>query len=676
MLSGFLVAAARFSALLTVLTLLLAVLSGCSNNPYPAGSTSRSILYRDIPDDPKTLDPSVAYTTLESQILYLICPSYFRYHYLKRNPFVLELTLGAEQPQRTQYIYETTQNGRKVRLQGEMWTFRIKKGLRFQDDPCFPRGKGREIKAADFIYSFRRMADPAVPCPVLSYFEGKVIGLHGYAEHNRRRAVRRLPADYKRHVEGFQLDPHDPYVFKLVLNRPYPQLRYLMAMPFTSPIPHEATERYRAGFARHPVGCGPYLLAEYSPKLKIVLKKNPNRNPEFYPTNGMPGDREAGLLEDAGKQLPFADEIVFQVLKEGLTAWNMFLQGYLDCGAGFGATNVSQVMTRQGTLSREMKDRGVSLDRSTTPIIWYLSFNMRDPVVGGYTSQKRKLRQAISLAVNKQAFIDLSLQGLGSPAEFLIPPGVAGYDPNYRNPYSQYNAFKAQELLAQAGYPNGISRETGERLTICFDNYATTPGGRQIVGQISKMLESIGIHVESRTYRYAVWQDKIYSHDYQFTLSGWTADYPDPENFALLLYGPNSENKGPNESAYDSPKYNRLFKQMQGMDDGPERQQIIRCLRDVAVKDCPWIYLYYDHTLMLSNTWVSNAKSHPLACDYAKYYRVNGPLRARMQACWNKPNYAPLIAGAVVLVAGMLPAVRLVRKRRNRRIRVGSGGTT
>ena len=79
----------------------------------------------------------------------------------------------------------------------------------------FPAGKGREIKAADFIYSFRRMADPAVPCPVLSYFEDKIIGLHEYAEYNRDRAKRKLPADYKRPVEGLQLDPHDPYVFRV-----------------------------------------------------------------------------------------------------------------------------------------------------------------------------------------------------------------------------------------------------------------------------------------------------------------------------------------------------------------------------------------------------------------------------------------------------------------------------
>ena len=109
-----------------------------------------------------------------------------------------------------------------------------------------------------------------------------------------------------------------------------------MTMSFTTPIPHEAPERYGSNFARHPVGSGPYVLDEYCPRLKIVLKINPNRNREVYPSDGMPGDREAGLLKDAGKQLPLADKIVFRILKESLTAWNLFLQGYLDYGCYLG----------------------------------------------------------------------------------------------------------------------------------------------------------------------------------------------------------------------------------------------------------------------------------------------------------------------------------------------------
>ncbi|MCL5102659.1 MAG: ABC transporter substrate-binding protein [Armatimonadetes bacterium] len=661
-----------------IILVLLIVLSGCGNNPYPRGATARPVLYRAIIDDPKTLDPSVSYTVTEAQIVDLIYPAYFRYHYLKRDPFVLELNLGAEQPRREPYVYSVKENGRTVGARGESWTFRIKKGLLFQDDPCFPHGKGRGIKAADFIYSFRRMADPAIPCPVLSFFEDKIIGLHEYADYNRDRQSHGLPADYQRPVEGLQLDPHDPYVFRILLSQPYPQFRYLMTMHFTTPIPHEAPERYGQDFARHPVGSGPYLLEEHSPKLKIVLKANPNRNFEVYPSDGMPGDREAGLLKDAGKQLPFADKIVLRVIKEGLTAWNLFLQGYLDWGAtqeDFSAISVNQAMTRQGTLSQGMVDKGVGLRRTSGPVVYYFAFNMSDPVVGGYTPRNRKVRQAISVAFNAQAFIDLYLQGNGRPAQFLIPSGIPGFDPNYRNPYRQYSINKAKKLLAEAGYPGGIDRKTGDRLTIYYDNSATGAGARQVLGQIAKQFEAIGVRMEPRSWQFAVLEDKIDNREFQFVFRGWVADYPDPENFALLLYGPNTKNKGPNVSGYNSPVYNRLFEQMRSMDDGPARMAIIRHLREVAVEDCPWLYLYHTDTLMLFNSWLSNVKPHAVANDVMKYLRVDGPERARLQAEWNKPNYLPAIALVVFLILGTVPAAGVVRKRRNRKVRTHTGGT-
>lgn len=654
---------------------LLVGLPGCSNNPYPGGSTARPTLFRAMGDDPRTLDPTISYTVSEAEIVDLIYPSYFRYHYLKRDPFVLELNLGAEQPRREAYSYAAVVNGRTVTMQGESWTFRIKRGLRFQDDPCFRGGKGRAITAADFLYSFRRMADPAVPCPVLSYFEGKIIGLHEYAEYNRDRAKRGLKADYKRLVEGLQLDPHDPYVFRVLLNQPYPQLRYLMTMHFTTPIPHEAAERYGNDYGRHPVGSGAYMVGEYSPKLRIVLRVNPNRHREVYPSDGMPGDREAGLLKDAGKQLPFVKEIVFTTIKEGITGWNLFLQGYQDVWA-VTQTNFQQVMTQQGTLSPEMKKRGISLYRSTPPAVFYFAFNMHDPVVGGYSAQKKKLRQAISTAFDAQAFIDLQAQGFGNPIQFLIPDGIPGSDPKYRNPYRQYNVAKAKKLLAEAGYPGGVSSKSGERLTIYYDNTAVDAAGRQRVGLVAKQLEAIGVRLESRSFRPMVWEEKVQKREYQFIYYGWIADYPDPENFTLLLYGPTGLNMGPNYALYDNPVYNRLFEQMRSMDDGPKREAIIRHMRAVAVEDCPWIFLDNMDDLTLAYNWVRNIKPHPVANDFLKYWRVDGRERARMQAKWNKPNYWPAIVAVVLIMLSVVPAAGVVRKRRNRRVRVGSGGTS
>ena len=636
------------------LVALALTLAGCSNSPYPAGQAARPVLYRALGDDPRTLDPSVSYTVSEARIVDLIYPAFYQYHYLKRDPYVLELALGAEAPRRVPWPTAASA--------GERWTFRIKPGLRFQDDPCFPGGRGREVVANDFIYAFRRMADPSVACPVRSFFEDKILGFAAYVAANRAHG-----ADYAAPVEGLQLDPGDPYVFHIALNQPYPQLRYLMAMHFTTPIAHEAAERYGEELARHPVGCGPYVMTEYARKKRIVLSANPNRHTEVYPSEGAPGDAEAGLLAHAGARLPLADTVVFTMIREGTTGWNLFLQGFMDAW-GVDAQNYHQVISVKGDLSPEMRQRGVSLYRAADPNIRYFTFNMNDPVVGGTTQRARKLRQAISLAIDAQEFIDLFQQGYGVPAQWIVPPGLLGYDDAYLNPYRQTSVERGKQLLAEAGYPGGVDAATGERLTIYFDNAAVTPEGLQFVGLLKKHVERLGITLESRSWRPIVWQDRIDKGQFQFTQYGWLADYPDPENFVFLLYGPNKR-PGPNAAAYANPEYDRLFEQMLSMEDGPQRLAIIDRMRDIAVEDCPWVYLYHAEGLFIAYDWLQNVKPHPVANDTTKYQGIDAALRAERQAAWNQPSWPPAFVAAALLIVAMLPAVQVVRRRRGRRLR-------
>lgn len=654
--------------------------SGCSNNPYPPGETRGSVIYRALETDLRTLDPSISYTVREAAVVDLIYPSYFRYHYLKQAPYVLELNLGAEEPKREPYVYTDEASGKRVN--GESWTFRVKPGLRFQDDRCFPGGKGREIVGADFLYSFRRMADPTLdpPCPVVSFVEDKIIGFHEYAERNRKRHDAEQPPDYAAPVAGLQLDPDDPYTFRILLNQPYPQLRYLMAMHFTTPLAHEAVSAYSGGrngqkgelLSDHPVGCGPYLMESYVKKRHLILRKNPNRPAEYYPSDAEPGV-DPKLLEFAGRQLPLAERIHFSFQRETVTIWNLFLQGYVDRW-GVTQENMQQAMSRQGDLSPEMKNRGIELSKTSQPNLYYFMFNMEDPVVGGYTEKKRKLRQAISLAVDSQAFIDLFYQGVGSQAQSPLPPGIAGYDPEYRSPYRQYDRSlsRAKKLLAEAGYPGGIDPKTGERLTIYYDNTGTTAAGRQQVGLIQKQFDALGVRLESRVSRDVVWQDRVDKGEFQFIRYGWFADYPDAENFLFLLYGPNKR-PGPNHANYNNPEYNRLFEEMRAMDDGPERLAIIKKMRDIAVEDAPWIPVNHDEDLLLTYNWLSGVSSHGVANDTLKYWAVDGPRRAKLQEQWNQPNFVPAIGALLFLVAGSMPAAGVIRRHRNRRLRQSKG---
>ncbi|MFN3649026.1 MAG: ABC transporter substrate-binding protein [Armatimonadota bacterium] len=645
-----------------------ALLAGCGNNPYPTAEHREAFVYSYLSDDPKTLDPTEVYNVTDGAVANAIYVSYYQYHYLKRDPFELELALGAAEPVREKVSYVSRSGGKPRRVEGERWTFRIKKGLRFQDDPCFPGGKGREIVGDDFLHSFKRMADPAIPCPVLPFMQDKIEGLDAFRKHQVARAKDGQPVDYGFPVEGLQTDPNDPYVFRILLNRPYPQLRYMMAMYFTTPLAHEATSKYGVGLSRHPVGQGPYMLTEWKPKQRLTLRPNPNyRQDDLYPTEGEREDVEAGLLKDAGARLPLNKGIVLTVLKERLTAWNFFQQGYLDVFAVY-PENKAQVVARAGNITPEMDRKGVYLVRAPLLAFNYIAFNMKDPVVGGYDEQHRKLRQAMALAWDAAGEIQLFNAGLGTPAQWLVPPGIYGYDPDYKNPYRQRNLARAKQLLAEAGYPGGISEKTGDRLEIYYDNRHTTAQGRQQVAYTEKQFAQIGVKLISRSWRYEAWDERLEKGQFQLYDYGWLADYPDAENFIFLLYGPN-ERPGPNTPAYDNAEYNRLFEQMQAMDDGLERTAIMNRMRDIAVEDCPHIYTYHDEELKLANGWVSNEKAHPIALDYFKYRKVDPERRAQLRAEWNRPNYWPLVPIALGLIAATIPAVVTASRRRRQSAR-------
>lgn len=657
----------RFVALLGLAVALLGGVTGCSNNPYPPGQSAQSVRYVAWGSDLRSMDPTIAYNAAEGAVIDNIYECYFRYHHLKEKPYVVETALGAMEPTREKVTLTVAdpKTGRPTQTKGEQWTFRIKRGLRFQDDPCFPGGHGREITAADFVYSWRRMADPSLNCPILSFVQDKVLGFNALVKHNADLAKAKQPADYAYPLPGVAVDPHDPYTFRIRLIQPYPQLRYLMAMHFTTPIPHEAIEYYGPDFARHPVGCGTFMMAEYRPKQRIVLVKNPNRMYETYPTSGDPGDREAGFLQDAGRQLPLLDKIVFVWCKEGVTSWNLFQQGYLD-SVGVTQDNYNQVLQGPGRLTPEMVSRGIKLQKSSEPFTTYYAFNMKDPVWGGYTDRGRKLRQAISLCFDREQYIAVMNQGLGKPAQSMLPPGLFGYDPNYHNPYSRTDVSQAKALLAAAGYPGGIDPHTHQRLSLTYDVAENGSAGIQSARMVKQWIEASGVQVNIQTWQSVQWEERVLGGKSQFFSYGWIADYPDPENFLQLLYGPNS---GINYAQYDNPAYNKLYEQMRAMDDSPARLAIIRKMRAILQNDCPWIFFYHAEGIAISYPWLRNNKPHGIAGDAVRYTAVDGAQRAAFQERVNQPRYLPVIVVLVLLGLALIPAARIVSARRNRSVR-------
>ena len=238
-----------------------------------------------------------------------------------------------------------------------------------------------------------------------------------------------------------------------------------------------------------------------------------------------------------------------------------------------------------------------------------MGFNMLDPVVGGSNAQEResarKLRQAISIAVDYEEFISIFANGRGMPAQSPISPGIAGYREGkeginpmvyeWMNDQPQRKSIQvAKALLAEAGYPNGIDQRTGAPLILYFDVTARSSEDRSKLDWMRKQFQKLNIQLVVRSTDYNRFQDKIRKGNAQIFEWGWNADYPDAENFLFLLYGPQSKvrNSGENAANYDNAEYNQLFEQMKNMDDGPQRQLIIDRMVEVLRHDAPWLWGY------------------------------------------------------------------------------------
>ena len=421
---------------------------GCTNNPYPDTDRDKKVIYSSFPEAPKTLDPAVAYTTAEHVITGNVYDTLLEYDYLAR-PYRLIAGLAAAVPE-----------PRELSEGRQAYRFQIRPGILFHADPCFaPDEAGRptrEAVAADFAFALARIADPAVNSPVI----GSFAQIQGFADFSKRLAELRnsdqafvaLPAHEQYARAGgiagvVVLGSHE---LEIVLTEPNAQILYWFAMPFTTPLAWEAVAYYtgkdgRASFSDHAVGTGPFQLSLYEKQYRFTLERNElwyGQNPAnagapgtVFPSQIDAQDVAEGRIDPAysGRRLPFIDRVKFYREREGIPQFNKFLQGYYDDG-GIIKESFDSVI-EAGRLSPPMQARGMRLDKTVEPSIFYVGFNMEDPVLGTAAGERgRKLRQAMSLAIDSRQYLELFLNGRGMPAQTLLPPGLFGYDASLQEP--------------------------------------------------------------------------------------------------------------------------------------------------------------------------------------------------------------------------------------------------
>jgi len=524
------------------------------------------MVYCGATDRIRGFDPVQSSDVPSAHAIYKVYEGLYEYEYLAR-PYRVRPVLADGMPE--------------VSADGLTYTFHLKKGMRFIDDPCFPGGKGREVTAEDFAYSWKRIADVKTQSTCFWIFEGEIAGMDSYHEESTRR-----PVSYDEPVEGIRVP--DRYTLQVKLTQPYPQLIWVLTMSYTFAVPREAVEFYGQEFLNHPVGTGPYLVADWTYRnYGITYRANPTYHGATYPTIGEAGDREKGLLSEAGQPVPFIQEVRQFVIADQSTEWLVFLSGALG-QAGIAKDNFNAVISGQKELTADLRSKGIRLEKA--PQLWttYLGFNMEDPVVGlsndpAVDARHRKLRQALCHTVDIAKWCEF-YNDRQMPANSPIPPGISGYDPKKPLPYP-FDLAKAKKLLAEAGYPDGIDPKTGHRLqlTVQLGN-ASEPEERQSIELMGSFWGAIGVQLIPEYNNWPEFLKKMERKQQQMFRLGWVADYPDAENYLTLFYS-KSMSPGPNHTNYNNPKFDELFDKARQMQDGPERTALYMKLADMVNDD-------------------------------------------------------------------------------------------
>lgn len=713
---------------------MLLMFCGCNNSPWESGAAERNTLYTAvIESSPRHLDPVASYWGPDTPYTYQIYEPPYGYHYLKR-PYQL-IGKSAQAVAQPQYY---DRNGRRLsddapgrQVAESVYDIHIKPGILFQPHPCFARdAQGRyayhalqagelgervsplqfelqgtrELVAEDFVYAIKRHATTRITTPIYGIFSEYILGLKDY-----RALIAQEDAKLRAHLHPSSLDKPfldfrrwplqgatapDKHLLRIRIKGKYPQWNYWMAMSFLAPVPWEADAFYaQPGMATvgltldtWPVGTGPYMMAEFIRDRRHVLTRNPNYRGEPYPCEGMPGDREAGLLDDCGKPTPFIDTLVSTIEREAVPQRAKFRQGYYDIEV-FERTDTGMdylvAMQDSDAIRREYIEKGLRLDRFEGVSSYTVGFNMLDPVIGqGDTPERqlrnRKLRQAISIAIDWEEYAKIFPAKAGATAMSPLPQSIFGSRQGslagvnrvtHRiagDQVQRRSIDEAKRLMVEAGYAQGRDAQTGRPLVLNYDYYVLpTPERKAEIDWMVRQFAKIDIQLEVRATDNNQFQDKVRKGKHQVYWSGWVADYPDAENFLFLLYGPNGKTRSDGESYanYQNPEYDHLFAQLKYLQDGPQKQALIDRMVDIVQQDAPWSFGFFPYSSAAVQHWVHNSKPSLMTRDQGRYLRLDRAERVQRQAQWNRPVWWPLLMGLAMLALLIGVALRSYRRR-------------
>jgi oligopeptide transport system substrate-binding protein len=545
-----------------------------------------------LPAAETSFDPAISRDLYTGHVLQAVFDTLYSYDYLAR-PVQLMPAAAAALPE--------------VSADGKTYTIRLKKGQMFTPDPAFG-GKPRELTVADFVYSWKRLFDPKLASPHSWLFEGKIVGLDALAAD----AARTGRFDYDKPIPGFEIV--DPYTLRIHLVATDWNLGMILAHEPTAAVAREIVKAYgdeKGEVHSNPVGTGYYKLSQWTRGSKIVLEENTGHLPETWDFKaGSDPEDQRIVRQMQGKKIPQIGRIEISIMVEDQSRWLSFTSGETDLFWLDGPLAPKALLN--GELRPELKAQGVQLSRQLDPEITFYYWNMQDPVLGGRSKERIALRRAIAMAHDVDEEIALVWNGQAQRVDFPVPPGVVGYDPNYRS-MLQYDPALANKLLDKFGYRKG------------GDGWRTQPDGKPLLVKYTSRNEANGVlqaEVWRKTYNRlgirmenertiltdilkAEKECKVQTRNFQ-----WIADYPDGDNFMQLFYGPNIHQN--NNGCLQDPEYDKLYAQSRKMPAGAERDALYRKMARVIEVQGGGRMGYARYRNMLAQAAVLGYKKHPI----------------------------------------------------------------
>jgi peptide/nickel transport system substrate-binding protein len=549
--------------------------------------------------DPQAIDDNYSFMVCDA-----IFDALYTYDYFARPPRLVPNTAAG--------LPAITEGGRT-------FTIKVRPGIFFADDPAF-KGKPRELTAADYAYSIKRIFDPRVRSPSLFIFEHQLVGLDEALAAARGTGE----LDYDAPIEGLQV--LDRYTLRFRFRHPHYVFQHWLTYVALAAVAREVVTAEQDASHRvmeHPVGTGAYRLKEWNRARKIVLEANPAFRKELYPAPGKGSEPNDAALaaELVGRPLPLAGRVEIDIVEEAQPRLLLFETGKLDYVEV--PASVADLVLAENALKPAYTRRGIALHRTIDPAVYYVFFNMDDPVVGGLAPEKLALRRAIALSYDRMASVRTLRHGQGLPAAQLPPPGFAGHDPTIPA-VDAYDPMAARALLDKFGYRdrNGDGyREMPDGRPLTIVMASTTDAAARSADELWKrQMDAIGLRIAFVKQKWPELNRMASSGQLMMWGLGTIASIPDADAFYTLLY---SGNIGvANYARFRLAEFDRLYEQSRSLAGPDERSLLFRKMNDLIHAYAPWIITLHTYSNVIAQPWLRGFKPDPLLRYQWKYYDV------------------------------------------------------